>query len=240
MELLLTIETPKRPKGTDADQGNCKGDSRHPQPDNGRHWQEGGKSLKDDEAQAGANNRAEALALGLFASEHLAAMAVHRILGLDRAHKRKPRREAVAAQHQGLGGCGWVGREPFLHDGAGGKTLGATRSPAALSKGTQALAISSCLALLGRGWAENQVSPTNRPARNFLNLRCALRRDSHNSLLPMGDKPLCRRRAGLAQASSKPSLRKAELLSIGLDVHRQTIALLLVIYNSPAICADKR
>lgn len=175
MDLLLTIETPKRPKGTDADQGNCKGDSRHPQPDNGRHWQEGGKSLKDDEAQAGANNRAEALALSLSASEHLAAMAVHRILGLDRAHKREPRREAVAAQRQGLGGCGWVGREPFLHDGAGGKTMGATRSPAALSKGTQALAISSRLALLGWGWAENvgaEVGTGELAVRLQLDLLC--------------------------------------------------------------------
>lgn len=150
MGLLLTIETPKRPKGTDADQGNCKGDSRHPQPDNGRHWQEGGKSLKDDEAQAGANNRAEALALSLSASEHLAAMAVHRILGVARAHKREPRCDALGLQDKAMGGCRLAGNNSVLRDEGGKQALGASLPQAQMVE-IEALAISSRLALLGRG-----------------------------------------------------------------------------------------
>ena len=91
-----------------------------------------------------------------------------------------------------------------------------------------------------RGPTEYQVGPTNGAIRNQFNLSGALRSDANDALLPVRDKSLCRRGADLAQASSKPSLCKAELLSIGLDIHSQNIAPLFVICNSVAICADER
>ena len=101
--MALTIRTNQPQDGTDADQREDQGQDRHPQACSRVDRQESGKSLKNNEAQSCASNRAQTLLPAVLLHHNVAALVDAGALGLDSAHRREPQCEALAPQGAPVG-----------------------------------------------------------------------------------------------------------------------------------------